>query len=262
MFGMHLRCREIISQNWQRSDAVQDSDLSSNLRKASFTDRKDTIDRFVAVVEVEITRRPVNRVLDLGCGTGAVSLAVADKFPKTEIVGIDISPVNVTEAISRLVETGFGDRVSFEAADFLNWDGGQFDLIVSDSVLHLISCDDNFLASKIGTHLSPGGRLLATMPVSGARNGLLIAARSVWWATPRQFDELAMSLARRMHPDEDVEVLRDRIGYLRILPERQYGKRFLAAMANAGLNPAGVEDWLSPSVLKLQHGLISLAKGE
>ncbi|EMC93803.1 hypothetical protein BAUCODRAFT_44490, partial [Baudoinia panamericana UAMH 10762] len=33
------------------------------------------------------------KILDIGCGTGAVSVHLAERFPNAEVVGIDISPV-------------------------------------------------------------------------------------------------------------------------------------------------------------------------
>lgn len=38
------------------------------------------------------TDREYDRILDLACGTGIVTFALADRFPNAEIVGLDVSP--------------------------------------------------------------------------------------------------------------------------------------------------------------------------
>ncbi|KAI6383677.1 hypothetical protein MCOR25_000125 [Pyricularia grisea] len=40
-----------------------------------------------------IDQRPVNRVLDIGCGTGVWSMEFADDHPEAHVIGIDLSPI-------------------------------------------------------------------------------------------------------------------------------------------------------------------------
>lgn len=42
-------------------------------------------------------RKPL-RILDVGCGTGAVTLALAADYPNAEVVGIDLSEVPMVQA--------------------------------------------------------------------------------------------------------------------------------------------------------------------
>jgi SAM-dependent methyltransferase len=42
------------------------------------------------------------RVLDLGTGTGVVALALAERYPEAEVVGIDLSPGMIEEARRKL----------------------------------------------------------------------------------------------------------------------------------------------------------------
>ena len=41
---------------------------------------------------------PPRRILDLGTGTGVVALALAERYPEAEVVGIDLSPGMIEEA--------------------------------------------------------------------------------------------------------------------------------------------------------------------
>src|SRR3954465_11662261 len=70
------------------------------------------------------------RILDVGCGAGATSLALADALGGAEITGIDLSEGLVAVARERAGDRG---RLSFEAGDAARWTppNGGFDLIVS-----------------------------------------------------------------------------------------------------------------------------------
>ncbi len=73
---------------------------------------------------------PVTRALDVGCGAGEVSLAIARNHPEAEIVGLDISEDLVEAARERGSHLA---NVSFLLADASDWRGSHFspDLVVS-----------------------------------------------------------------------------------------------------------------------------------
>lgn len=56
------------------------------------------------------------RALDLGTGTGLAAIAVARRFPEAEVIGVDLSPLMVESAASRLPADLEG-RVTFLEAD-------------------------------------------------------------------------------------------------------------------------------------------------
>jgi 2-polyprenyl-3-methyl-5-hydroxy-6-metoxy-1,4-benzoquinol methylase len=69
----------------------------------------------------EIDRRlraaPPARVLDLGCGLGASSIALARAYPRVQIQGIDLDQASVTEARAAAAQAGIADRVVFVVGD-------------------------------------------------------------------------------------------------------------------------------------------------
>jgi ubiquinone/menaquinone biosynthesis C-methylase UbiE len=69
------------------------------------------------------------RILDLGTGTGAGALSLAQRFPAAEIVGVDLSDAMLEQARRNTPEE-LRDRVSFQRADAsaLPFGDGSFDL--------------------------------------------------------------------------------------------------------------------------------------
>ena len=57
-------------------------------------------------------------VLDLGCGPGAQTVALASALPEAQIVAVDNLPSMVSEANRRFVERGFDDRVTGNPAGY------------------------------------------------------------------------------------------------------------------------------------------------
>ncbi len=72
------------------------------------------------------------RVLDAGCGTGALAVEAARRG--AEVVGIDVSPQLISIAVERLPRELYG-KVRFLAGDMLDPRLGNFDYIVSMDVL-------------------------------------------------------------------------------------------------------------------------------
>lgn len=77
-----------------------------------------------------IAERDGNAVLDIGCGAGELSLAVARQRPGSQVLGVDVSADLVAVANERGAMHG---NASFALADAAQWrgDGFQPDLLVS-----------------------------------------------------------------------------------------------------------------------------------
>jgi magnesium-protoporphyrin O-methyltransferase len=74
------------------------------------------------------------RLLDAGCGTGALSIEAA--LRGAEVVGIDIAPTIVEMAEERMPAPLRG-RIRFHAGDMLDSSHGTFDHVVAmDSIIH------------------------------------------------------------------------------------------------------------------------------
>jgi len=86
----------------------------------------------LALADVSAPRR----LLDLGTGTGVVALALAERYPEAEVVGIDFSPAMIEEA-RRTLPPELGGRVRFEVGDAsaLSCPDGDFQLVVLSNMI-------------------------------------------------------------------------------------------------------------------------------
>lgn len=79
------------------------------------------------------------RLLDAGCGTGALSLEAARRG--AEVVAIDVSPTLIGLARERTARVGPG-RIDFRVGDMLDPSLGRFDHVVAmDSLIHYATAD-------------------------------------------------------------------------------------------------------------------------
>lgn len=87
-----------------------------------------SIDRLAELCH--ITRE--TRVLEVGCGTGANACHLAEKYGCI-VVGVDIAKQMVEQATKSVVESGFGDRVTFKIGDAYNLDfpDAIFDVVLT-----------------------------------------------------------------------------------------------------------------------------------
>jgi SAM-dependent methyltransferase len=111
----------------------------------------------------------VRRVLDIGCGTGAMTRAIARAVgPGAVVHGIDISRTHVEQARHLARAEGL-DNVRFVEGDFLAGHCGlpaEHDLAVEKYLLMYLVPQrrhDTFLA-RIREHLRPGGKVVLIEP--------------------------------------------------------------------------------------------------
>jgi SAM-dependent methyltransferase len=84
-----------------------------------------------AVAHVRGLDRPVSRVADIGCGTGAGAIAVAKRLPQADVFALDINDRALAYAEINAALAGTG-RVQPRRSDLLDGVDGPLDLIISN----------------------------------------------------------------------------------------------------------------------------------
>lgn len=138
------------------------------------------------------------RLLDVGCGDGRVTLELAERLPRGSVVGVDASPRMIDTAVSRPVPDGASARFLVADARDLPFDG-EFDVAVSFNALHWVA-DQGAALSAIARALGPDGRAVVQMVCASARPSIedvetAVSRRPEWAADFAGFD------APYVHPD-------------------------------------------------------------
>ncbi|MEB8388082.1 methyltransferase domain-containing protein [Rhodobacteraceae bacterium KMM 6894] len=103
------------------------------------------------------------RVLDIGCGAGAITLSLAKNHGAAEVVGIDVEDGLCTAARARVAAAGMGAHVRIDCVTPgpFPFEDNSFDLVFSkDAIVHI--ADKEFLAREAFRVLRPGGWFAAS----------------------------------------------------------------------------------------------------
>jgi trans-aconitate 2-methyltransferase len=150
-----VRVSRALRQEKARRDGASCAMSWSPQRYETFADQRlrpalDLLQR----VPLEAPRR----VLDLGCGSGNVTLQLTARWPSAEIIGIDSSEEMLSAARSR------STAVQWVRADIDDWKPqGRCDLVFSNAALHWVDGHETLLPRFMGW-LERGGALAIQMP--------------------------------------------------------------------------------------------------
>ena len=103
------------------------------------------------------------RVLDIGCGSGGITLFIAHRFSPAEIVGFDVELPVIRKARHRAADAGLTEQVEFTQGPpgGLPFPDGSFDVVFSkDAMVHIPDKDAIF--AEIFRVLKPGGAFAAS----------------------------------------------------------------------------------------------------
>lgn len=102
----------------------------------------------------------VVRVLDLGCAIGGSTVALQDRWPDAEVIGVDLSAPLLRYAHMRAVRLNSTVQFRQALAEDLPYADGSFDIVYMSTVLHEMPVDDGRRAvAEVRRVLRPGGVL-------------------------------------------------------------------------------------------------------
>jgi len=101
-------------------------------------------------------------VLDVGCGTGTLSLAAKKRVgPNGSVRGVDASPEMIGRASAKAVRRGLAVTFEVAAAQSLPFADGAFDLVLCSLAFHHLPREARaFALAEMRRVLKPGGRAL------------------------------------------------------------------------------------------------------
>jgi trans-aconitate 2-methyltransferase len=102
------------------------------------------------------------RVVDLGCGTGDLTVELHQQLGAATTVGVDLSESMLARAKEDHADV---DGLSFEIGDIGTWLGEDLDLVFANASLQWIDDHLNLLA-RMRTALAPGGQLAFQVPAN------------------------------------------------------------------------------------------------
>lgn len=142
-----------------------------------------------ALEGVEERLRAGIRVADVGCGYGTSTIVLAQAYPNSTFVGIDVHDGSIAAARKAAADGGVADRVSFEVATATTFEG-TYDLVCHFDSLHDMG-DPVGAAAHVARVLAPGGTWMLVEPRAGDRIednlnpvGRLYYAGSTFLCTP------------------------------------------------------------------------------
>jgi tRNA (cmo5U34)-methyltransferase len=133
-----------------------------------------------------------HRILELGCGTGELTLKVLQRYPSVEIVAVDYSPRMLDFARAKIEAAGYASRWTGIELDFGEWAnnpnfsglGDKFNAGISSLAIHHLEDEMKLkLFQRIGESLTAGGCFWNADPVlpeSSAMKDIYQAAREDW----------------------------------------------------------------------------------
>jgi len=115
-------------------------------------------------LERDIAAVNPTRVLDAGCGEGAVAMAVAARYPAARVEGVEVAAANVQLArkLNRYPNVVFREGLAEEVHTLFG--AGSFDLAYSFAVLEHVRDVEGTIRS-ITSVLRPGGRFCFVVPM-------------------------------------------------------------------------------------------------
>jgi len=118
--------------------------------------QKRVVSALDRLVSTHLSRAP-GRLLDIGCGTGAVLSAMAGRYPAAQLCGVDLAFNMCLKASGQF---GAAAQLVNGDAECLPFLDGSFDLIVSASTLQWVQGLDSCFKECLRV-LAPGGLLCA-----------------------------------------------------------------------------------------------------
>jgi 2-polyprenyl-3-methyl-5-hydroxy-6-metoxy-1,4-benzoquinol methylase len=145
-----------------------EEELDARFSHSSMIDMAAAIRRVLKLQSRLQGRFPIQpdlRYLDIGCGTGDITLALA-KLGAGKVTGLDFLPRYISAAVANSERVQLGDRVEFVCCDVHDWTPPhRYDVVISHEALEHIRDPKGLLARLSALVESKGIAVLAFGPL-------------------------------------------------------------------------------------------------
>ena len=154
---LHLGRRLVVKPSWRRHHRTGDEvviDLDPGM--AFGTGLHPTTRLCLVALEERAARGPLGRTLDVGCGSGILSIA-AVKLGATRVLGVDIDPIAIEATLANARHNRVGRRIRAREGSIPTREG-PFDTVLANLIAGILV----ELAPDLAAELVPGGTLITS----------------------------------------------------------------------------------------------------
>jgi ubiquinone/menaquinone biosynthesis C-methylase UbiE len=143
--------KQQVAAHWNRRAPGFDADFGHSIRTQG---ERAAWDR---ILDLVVPSRGALDALDVGCGTGFLTLELAARGHR--VTGVDFAPAMIAEARRKAAERGASVRFEEGDAEQLPYSAGSFDLVISRHLLWTLPHPEAAIDEWIRV-LRPGARLV------------------------------------------------------------------------------------------------------
>jgi 2-polyprenyl-3-methyl-5-hydroxy-6-metoxy-1,4-benzoquinol methylase len=151
----YVLLRGLAHRRWMATEEQLDA-AATQCTVQEFERGVQKADKLIARFDGNVPIDPQLSYLDLGCGNGAVTIALAQRGLR-EVTGVDFLPRSIERARGYARQLGVAERVEFLCADLRAWEPSRrYDVLLSFDALEHIAQPQAFLA-RMQDFAAPGG---------------------------------------------------------------------------------------------------------
>ena len=129
--------------------------------------------------------RKINRILDMGCGIGQLTIALKERFSSAEVWGIDVAAPMLRYAHMRSVELNVDTNFSQQLAEKTKFPDNHFDVVTSYILHHEVPEDISIkIVNEAFRVLRPGGLFFPIDFLTGGRS-----PNNAWFTFKKWIDQ-------------------------------------------------------------------------
>lgn len=149
--------------------------MSYQWNPADYTRHSANQEQWARELLADLTLRPEDSVLDIGCGDGRITAAIAEQVPEGRVIGVDSSADMIAHAQAHHSRPNLAFRqVDARTLPFES----EFSAVFSNAALHWVR-DPRPVLAGIARALRPGGRCRMEMGGRGSAAALIATFEAV-----------------------------------------------------------------------------------